>query len=891
VPNYADKEIPSRRPAGSLSELQAFAYFVKSQSHLLSVTPQETIPIARNYAADGPVATIGSELAEALNRPWIAQEPRPRAQKKPALLLSIRAHIDYLESIALGFDAKRAVSVGRGKLRLWDLTTGKELLVLTVEGADQAVALSRDGRRVVCGGGKYLQVWDLASAQLLQRLPVQTKGIGIRSLAISEESSFVLAVNENSFGYWSDSGDGTHNVGDYLCSLECWNLETGEVVWQKIGQNWDIDSVAIDGEGLIAATAGSEQIPRRRIAQLRIWAVRSGRLLSSHESDARHYNRVSLSADGRTAIVLVQKGLGGVSAEVWDLHLGKIARLPCEPAVSSVAMTLDGRVALFAGRALEVWDVASGTKLKAFTGQAGGMHSVAISADGKLAISASHDDDRLCVWDLGGESDIESTGYSAYLAEIAPDSLAGIIVNSENSVIKWSPLSLAATEHLGKHKDRVAGLIVSPDGKLAVTSSNDRTVQAWDLVNNSRLWAFDGHASISSLVATPDWRHVLSGDWDGKVRVFELTTGKEASVLLQGSGVINSMAMSPDGRWLAVGRGFAHAEGGVFDAKSEIWDVGSGEVLAEWPQGSPVNYVSFTPDGALLVTDREVAETWKSPRFEISPCGRRIVLLDEDESALEVRDLKTGEVVQRLCGHALGINDFQITRDGKFAISVGGDKTLRAWNIITGENVLTHAFDCRPRALSHISAKGHLILSRWDSDPNLLSVRNLLRDAPIVTAAYLYQLAGDYDSVPTAQCIFCGRRFVPNTKVLACIDSISGSCKVSLPESFCLKGAPEAWGEEGLISECPYCHAGLRFNPFLAIRSFDATGLIGRLSGIRKAAIESNGHWKGPWCEIDRSCYPELDFVCKRCGTSHSWFVTSSEKPPEECHRCGLRSG
>ena len=69
--------------------------------------------------------------------------------------------------------------------------------------------------------------------------------------------------------------------------------------------------------------------------------------------------------------------------------------------VNSVAVSADGRLALSGSSdsTVKVWDLRSGQELRTLAGHAYGVNSVAVSADGRLALSGSGDSP-VKVWDL-----------------------------------------------------------------------------------------------------------------------------------------------------------------------------------------------------------------------------------------------------------------------------------------------------------------------------------------------------------------------------------------------------------------------------------------------------------------------------------------------------------
>ena len=94
--------------------------------------------------------------------------------------------------------------------------------------------------------------------------------------------------------------------------------------------------------------------------------------------------------------------------------------------VWAVALTGDGRRAVSASsdKTLKIWDLVSGKEIKTLRGHQYGVNAVALTGDGRRAVSAS-DDRTLKVWDLESGSLIASfTGDSSIFSfAIAPDDL------------------------------------------------------------------------------------------------------------------------------------------------------------------------------------------------------------------------------------------------------------------------------------------------------------------------------------------------------------------------------------------------------------------------------------------------------------------------------------
>lgn len=136
----------------------------------------------------------------------------------------------------------------------------------------------------------------------------------------------------------------------------------------------------------------------------------------------------------------------------------------------------------------------------------------------------------------------------------------------------------------------------SPDGKTVVTSSEDSSLQRWDLASGEKV-ILKGHDSwVRTLQFTPDGAQFVSGGCDGKLIWWSINEPepKPIRTIDAHQGWIRALALHPDGNQLAsVGN----------DLAVRLWDVASGTKIAEWSGHEKHIYSAlFHPDGKQLLT-------------------------------------------------------------------------------------------------------------------------------------------------------------------------------------------------------------------------------------------------------------------------------------------------
>ncbi len=261
------------------------------------------------------------------------------------------------------------------------------------------------------------------------------------------------------------------------------------------------------------------------------------------------------------------------------------------------------------------------------------------------------------------------------------------------------------------HRSRVKCVAITPNGKLAVSGSEDETLKVWDIKSGTELHTLNGHSnSVNSVAITPDGRLAISASRDNTLKVWDIESGMEIRTLKGHSDSVSSVAITPNGKW---------AVSGSHDKTLKVWDLKNGrEIRTLKDHHNSVYSVAISPDGSCAVSalrselrvwhlesgrelqtlgygdlDSAVNGIWELHAGEvrsvaITPDSKWAVSGSED-CTLKVWDIKSGREIHTLEGHSGIVSSVAITPDGRLAFSASHDKTLKVWDIESGMEIRT----------------------------------------------------------------------------------------------------------------------------------------------------------------------------------------------------------
>jgi WD40 repeat protein len=411
--------------------------------------------------------------------------------------------------------------------------------------------------------------------------------------------------------------------------------------------------------------------------------------------------------------------------------------------VTAVAVTPDGKRAISAADTLKVWDLDNGAELLSLEGLRCTVNALAVAPDGKRAISSSVDH-TLQGWNLESGAKLGSLNRRSNTATavtvppdekpmaVTPDGRRAISASDDHTIKLWDLESGAELRSLEDPSSRVTAIAVAPDGRHAISGFHDGTLKLWELESGTELRSLQGHGdAVNAVAVTPDGKRAVSASKDHTLRVWDLESGAELRSLQGHSDTANAVAVTPDGK---------RAISGSHDRTLKVWDLESGAELRSLEDHSDwVTAVAVTPDGKRAISasaDRTVkvwdlesgaelrgveGHTRSVNAVVAAPDMKRAVSASADHT-LKVWDLESGAELRSLKGHSGAVNAVAVTPDGKRAVSASMDRTLKVWDLESGAELRSlkghsdwvTALAVTPDGKRAVSASADHTLKVWD---------------------------------------------------------------------------------------------------------------------------------------------------------------------------------
>ena len=311
--------------------------------------------------------------------------------------------------------------------------------------------------------------------------------------------------------------------------------------------------------------------------------------------------------------------------------------------VSSIALTGDGRFALSGGLDFSVrfWDLPGGQELRSFKGHHWPVDLVAMTPDGHYGFSGSRDK-TLRLWDLIAGRELRTVRVGTEVSHVAltPDGRYGLSAGSDGGLKYWDLQNGVELRTLTGHAEAIRSIAFCRDGRRGISASVD-AVKVWELSTGQETHSFalnvrpkgtedsEWHRWKKFFIqfsVSADCRYEVSGDTEGTLKVWDLSNGAEIRSFAAHKSEVSSLSLSSDGHYAISGGCASYDEEKTCEAGSlKLWDLTTGKQLHEFiGHTGYVGHVAIAPDGHFgLSGNDETLKLWDFSEWTRPQEGRR----------------------------------------------------------------------------------------------------------------------------------------------------------------------------------------------------------------------------------------------------------------------------
>ncbi len=582
-----------------------------------------------------------------------------------------------------------------------------------------AVAYSPDGKTFATGdlGGEAV-VWDSATGKPRH---TETQGQYVLSVAYSPDGRYLatgssdgkiriddvseagMRLKDNHVATLEGHTDGVLSVrfspdggqllsGSYDNTARLWDVATRDTLQEFRGHSWWVWAAEFSPDQQRIVTAGQD-------GKAIVWEKQGA---GSTEQGARSEEPETRSVVRGSPDHPVVRGSPDPARAATEGLIGSNGR----PAVGPVARSGDRPQQQY-------------VRLTEFSGHDGAVYSAKFSPDGKLVATGGYDK-MVMIWNPDETQPVDIAKRLDREPEPKPNHL-----------------------RLAGHDGPVRAVAFSPQGRLALSGSEDNTIRVWDVAGGEEVKALRGHSSaVRACVFSPDGERVLSGGDDQRVRVWDVKGYEEVRVL-------HATAFTGHDDAVLAAR-FSHDSQQIVTASRDrtaiLWDAASGQRLQQFQEGHEflVSAAEFFPGGRHLATgagDNSV-RVWNTTEGTqqaiFTPTGRFGALAvspDGDWIAtgslgadVKIWNVRSGALAATLSGHSAEVSALAFSPAGELLASGGNRGDVRlwrrenrsnrpAWNFereLVGHNGSITALRFTPDGQRLITASGDHTCGQWN---------------------------------------------------------------------------------------------------------------------------------------------------------------------------------
>ena len=260
------------------------------------------------------------------------------------------------------------------------------------------------------------------------------------------------------------------------------------------------------------------------------------------------------------------------------------------------------------------------------------------------------------------------------------------------------------------------------------------------------------------------------------MKLWDLESGALLRTLHGHENIVTAADVTPDGRYVV---------SCSLDRTIRVWELVDGKsrhILKNYDQVTAKVAIESNGQYKWIWSDASAPGS-KVRSVKLCPDGRKVISWSEDKIFMEW-DCETGLCLRKLEGNREKANSVSVSPEGWWIISIIEDSTIRILDIGSGNTIAILPTGQSEVASYAVSAQ-RIVIGLSSGVVMFADMKGFPVRASVITAA----------NSQRACCSTCGKDFELTPAVVSAI---------------------RVADEDGLSSQCPYCHHPLLFNPFFS---------------------------------------------------------------------------
>ncbi len=485
------------------------------------------------------------------------------------------------------------------------------------------------------------------------------------------------------------------------------------------GYSDTVTSVSFSPDGKMIATGSAD-------GMVIIWN-RNGRKIKDFKAHEKNITRLCFSPNSQNILT----ASGDKTFKRWSIEGKEITTFKGhEDEITSFSFSPDGHKVISGSKdkTLRLWNL-DGTEIKTFRGYKQSISSVSFSPDGKIIASTSNE--MMKLWNLDGK-EIKTLNEGGNGVSFSPNGQTVVIGYGNNVTLRRRDGSFIKSFY-GNYPNPV----FSRDGHTINTAVFSRQTLLASILKidtgNTVYFNFLGHRNtVTSVSFSPDGKMLVSGSEDKTIKLWSLENRNFQTFNGTDSGEVkevNEVGFSPNGQIVA----------SINNKEVKLWQR-DGILKTTLPESN--SKIIFSTDTHKLVSASQIStlQLWQQngtfvknyqDKFingSFSPDKQTIALVRNDNT-IELSSTD-GKPIKILEGHKDKVYQISFSPNGETLATASKDKTIKLWRrngtFITTLNGLNKVsqINFSPDGETLVTASEDKIIKLWHRNGTLITTLN-----------------------------------------------------------------------------------------------------------------------------------------------------------------------